>query len=356
MSRTILIMAGGTGGHIFPALAVAEYLRDRDWNVVWMGNRAGMEAGLIPQRGYAMAWIRFSGVRGRNVLQAALLPLQLLIAFWQSARAIFFHRPHVVLGMGGYVSFPGAMMAALFNRPLAIHEQNSVAGLANRVLARLADRVLTTFPEAFGEATAVHITGNPVRSEIADMAPPENRYRARGGRLRVLVMGGSQGARVLNTTVPDALALVPEDTRPRVLHQAGASHLQSVRRRYEERGVAAEVADFIEDIASRYAEADLIICRAGATTVAEIAAAGIASLLVPYPHAVDDHQLVNARFLADRGAALLIPQSEFTPQRLAEMLAGTTRDRLLAMAQRARTVGKPDATLAVAKACMELAG
>jgi len=356
MSRTILIMAGGTGGHIFPALAVAEYLRARDWNVVWMGNRAGMEAGLIPQRGYAMAWIRFSGVRGRNVLQAALLPLQLLIAFWQSARAIFLHRPHVVLGMGGYVSFPGAMMAALFNRPLAIHEQNSVAGLANRVLARLADRVLTTFPEAFGEATAVLITGNPVRSEIADMAPPENRYRARGGRLRVLVMGGSQGARVLNTTVPDALALVPEDTRPRVLHQAGASHLQSVRRRYEERGVAAEVADFIVDVASRYAEADLIICRAGATTVAEIAAAGIASLLVPYPHAVDDHQLVNARFLADRGAALLIPQSEFTPQRLAELLGGTTRDKLLAMAQRARAVGKPDATLAVAKVCMELAG
>jgi UDP-N-acetylglucosamine--N-acetylmuramyl-(pentapeptide) pyrophosphoryl-undecaprenol N-acetylglucosamine transferase len=356
MSRTILIMAGGTGGHIFPGLAVAEYLRERDWKVVWMGNRAGMEAGLIPQRGYAMAWVRFSGVRGRNVLQAALLPLQLLIAFWQSARAIFFHRPHVVLGMGGYVSFPGAMMAALFNRPLAIHEQNSVAGLANRALAKLADRVLTTFPEAFGEATAVLITGNPVRSEIAGMAPPENRYRARGGRLRVLVMGGSQGARVLNTTLPDALALVPEDNRPRVLHQAGASHLEVVRRRYEERGVAAEVADFIEDIASRYAEADLIICRAGATTVAEIAAAGIASVLVPYPYAVDDHQMVNARFLADRGAALLIPQSEFTPQRLAEVLAGTNRDRLLAMAQRARAVGKPDATLAVAKVCMELAG
>ncbi|HXV11116.1 MAG TPA: undecaprenyldiphospho-muramoylpentapeptide beta-N-acetylglucosaminyltransferase [Burkholderiales bacterium] len=356
MSRTILIMAGGTGGHIFPALAVAEYLRAQDWKVVWMGNRAGMEAGLIPQRGFAMAWVRFSGVRGRNLLQAALLPLQLLIAFWQSSRAIFFHRPHVVLGMGGYVSFPGAMMAALFNRPLAIHEQNSVAGLANRVLAKLADRVLTTFPEAFGEATAVLITGNPVRSEISSMAPPENRYRARGGRLRVLVMGGSQGARVLNTTVPDALALVPEDTRPRVLHQAGAAHLEFVRRRYEERGVAAEVADFIGDIASRYAEADLIICRAGATTVAEIAAAGIASLLVPYPYAVDDHQMVNARFLADRGAALLMPQSEFTPQRLAEVLTGSTRDRLLAMAQRARAVGKPDATLAVAKICMELAG
>ncbi|KPK20586.1 MAG: UDP-diphospho-muramoylpentapeptide beta-N-acetylglucosaminyltransferase [Betaproteobacteria bacterium SG8_41] len=350
-----MIMAGGTGGHIFPGLAVAEYLRAEGWNVVWMGSRAGMEAGLIPQRRYAMAWVRFSGVRGRNVLQAALLPAQLLLAFWQAARAIFSHRPDVVLGMGGYVSFPGAMMAALFNRPLAIHEQNSVAGLANRVLAKLADRVLTTFPEAFGEATAVIITGNPVRAEIVVMAPPENRYRERGGRLRILVMGGSQGARVLNTTLPDALALVPEQARPRVLHQAGGAHEEAVRRSYQERGVEAEVTAFIDDIAARYGESDLIICRAGATTIAEIAAAGLASVLVPYPHAVDDHQILNARFLADRGAALLIPQLEFTPQRLAEMLAGLTRERLLAMAQQARAVGKPDATRAVAKVCAELA-
>lgn len=355
MSRTIMIMAGGTGGHIFPALAVAEYLREQGWTVIWVGSRAGMEARLIPHRGYTMAWVRFSGVRGRNLLQAALLPLHLLVAFWQTARTIFSHRPHVVLGMGGYVSFPGAMMAALFNRPLVIHEQNSVAGLANRVLAKIADRVLTTFPEAFREATAVIITGNPVRSEIATMAPPENRYRARGGRLRVLVMGGSQGARALNTTVPDALALVSESARPRVLHQAGAANLESVRRRYEECGVSADVADFIADIAGRYAESDLVICRAGATTVAEIAAAGVASLLVPYPHSVDDHQNINARFLADRGAALLIPQTEFTPQRLAEVLADVTREKLLGMAQRARTVGKPEATLAVAKICMELA-
>jgi UDP-N-acetylglucosamine--N-acetylmuramyl-(pentapeptide) pyrophosphoryl-undecaprenol N-acetylglucosamine transferase len=355
MSRTILIMAGGTGGHIFPALAVAEYLRAQGWHIVWMGSRTGMEAGLIPQRGYAMAWVRFSGVRGRNVLQAALLPVQLLIAFWQSARAIFSHRPDVVLGMGGYVSFPGAMMAALFNRPLAIHEQNSVAGLANRVLAKLADRVLTTFPEAFGEATAVIITGNPVRAEIAAMVAPENRYRARGGRLRLLVVGGSQGARVLNATVPDALALVAELARPRVLHQAGDAHVETVRRGYEDRGVEADVTAFIHDMAARYAESDLIICRAGATTIAEIAAAGVASVLVPYPHAVDDHQTINARFLADRGAALLIPQAEFTPPRLAEVLAGMTRERLLAMAQQARAVGKSDATRAVAKFCTELA-
>jgi UDP-N-acetylglucosamine--N-acetylmuramyl-(pentapeptide) pyrophosphoryl-undecaprenol N-acetylglucosamine transferase len=350
-----MIMAGGTGGHIFPALAVAEHLRAQGWNAVWLGVRGGMEERLIPPRGYAMAWVRFAGVRGKGLAAAALLPFNLLIAFWQSARAIFAHRPDVVLGMGGYVSFPGAMMASLLNRPLAIHEQNSVAGLANRVLAKLADRVLTTFPNAFGEATAVIWTGNPVRDEIVAMAPPENRYAARAGQLRVLVVGGSQGAQVLNTVMPEALALLAADVRPRIMHQAGASHDDTVRRSYRERGVAAEVVAFIDDMAARYAETDLIVCRAGATTVAEIAAAGIASLLVPYPHSMDDHQTINARFLADRGAALLIPQGELTAQRLAEVLGGFTRERLLAMAQAARAAGKPEATRSVAQACMELA-
>ena len=354
MSRTIMIMAGGTGGHIFPALAVAEHLRAQGWNAVWVGIRGGMEERLISPRGYTMAWVRFAGVRGRGLLGAALLPFNLLIAFWQSARALFAHRPDVVLGMGGYVSFPGAMMASLFNRPLVIHEQNSVAGLANRVLAKLADRVLTTFPQAFGESTAVIWTGNPVRQEIVSMAPPENRYAARAGQLRVLVVGGSQGAQVLNTLMPDALALLAPGARPRVVHQAGARHDSAVRSRYQERGVAADVVAFIDDMAARYAETDLIVCRAGATTVAEIAAAGIASLLVPYPHSVDDHQTINARFLADRGAALLIPQSELTAQRLAEALGGFTRERLLAMAQAARAAGRPEATRSVAQACMEL--
>ena len=350
-----MIMAGGTGGHIFPALAVAEHVHAQGWNVVWLGVRGGMEERLIPRRGYAMAWVRFSGVRGRGVLAAALLPVNLLIAFWQSARAIFAHRPDVVLGMGGYVSFPGAMMASFLNRPLVIHEQNSVAGLANRVLARLADRVLTTFPNAFGEATAVIWTGNPVRQEIVAMAPPENRYAARAGQLRVLVVGGSQGAQVLNNVVPEALALIAPAARPRVMHQAGPAHDAAVRNRYRERGIAAEVVAFIDDMAGRYAETDVIVCRSGATTVAEIAAAGIASVLVPYPHSVDDHQTINARFLADRGAALLIPQRELTAPRLAEVLSGFTRERLLGMAQAARTVGKPEATRAVAQACLELA-
>jgi len=354
-ARTVMIIAGGTGGHVFPALAVAEHLRALNWKVVWLGVRGGFEERLIPTRGYTMAFVRFSGVRGKGVVAALLLPLNLLIAFWQSARAIFAHRPDLVLGMGGYVSFPGAMMACLLNRPVVIHEQNSVAGLANRVLAKVADRVLTTFPSAFGEATAVIWTGNPVRQEIVAMSPPENRYATRAGRLRVLIVGGSQGAQVLNTVVPDALALIAPDVRPRVMHQAGATHVESVRQRYGERGVAAEIVPFIDDIAARYAETDLIVCRAGATTVAEIAAAGIASVLVPYPHSVDDHQMINARFLADHGAALLIPQRELTAQRLSEVLAGFGRERLLGMAQAARAVGKPEATQAVAQVCMELA-
>ena len=351
-----MIMAGGTGGHIFPALAVAEHLRAQGWSVVWLGVRGGMEERLIPQRGYAMACVRFSGVRGRGLVAAALLPFNLLVAFWQGARAIFAHRPDIVLGMGGYVSFPGAMMASFFNRPLAIHEQNSVAGLANRVLAKLADRVMTTFPGAFGEATAVIWTGNPVRQEIVAMSPPENRYAARAGQLRVLVMGGSQGAQVLNTIVPEAFALIAAQSRPRVLHQAGPAHRDEVLARYRERGVTAEVVPFIDDVAARYAETDLIVCRAGATTIAEIAAAGIASVLVPYPHAVDDHQTINARFLADRRAALLIPQPELTAQRLADAISGLTRERLLAMAQAARAAGKPEATRAVAQVCVDLAG
>jgi UDP-N-acetylglucosamine--N-acetylmuramyl-(pentapeptide) pyrophosphoryl-undecaprenol N-acetylglucosamine transferase len=354
--RTIMIMAGGTGGHIFPALAVAEQLRAQGWTVVWIGVHGGMEERLIPPRGYAMAWVRFSGVRGKGIIAAALLPFNLLVAFWQTARAILAHQPDVVLGMGGYVSFPGGMMASLCNRPLAIHEQNSVAGLANRVLARIADRVLTTFPNAFGEATAVVWTGNPVREEIVAMAPPENRYAARAGQLRLLVVGGSLGAQVLNTVVPEALALLAPEARLRVTHQAGAAHTQAVRDRYQAHGVDATVVPFVDDMAARYAETDLIVCRAGATTVAEIAAAGIASILVPYPHSMDDHQTINARFLADRGAALLVPQRELSAQRLAEVLSGFTRERLLAMAQSARAAGRPGATQAVAQACMELAG
>ncbi|MFN7087364.1 MAG: undecaprenyldiphospho-muramoylpentapeptide beta-N-acetylglucosaminyltransferase [Burkholderiales bacterium] len=355
MSRTIMIMAGGTGGHIYPALSVAEYLGGQGWNVVWLGARDGMEARLVPPKGYAMAWVRMSGVRGKGWLRQLLLPAKLLVAFWQSARAIFLHRPDVVLGMGGYVTFPGGMMASFLNRPLVIHEQNAVAGLANRVLARLADRVLVAFPDAFGPSTAVIWTGNPVRSEIAALAAPQIRYGSRRGRLGVLVIGGSLGASVLNEIVPQALGLLPEESRPQVTHQSGAAHIEVLRENYRKAGVTAELVPFIDDMAARYAAADLVICRAGASTVSELAAAGVASVLVPYPHAVDDHQTRNAYYLVERGAALLLPQHEFTPRKLAELIGGLTRDRLSAMAQAARAAGKPEATRAVAEICRELA-
>jgi UDP-N-acetylglucosamine--N-acetylmuramyl-(pentapeptide) pyrophosphoryl-undecaprenol N-acetylglucosamine transferase len=346
-----MIMAGGTGGHVFPGLAVADYLRKAGWRVVWLGAKTGMEATLVPKHGYDMAWVNFSGVRGRGPVAFFLLPARLLLAFWQSARAIFAHRPDVVLGMGSYISFPGGMMAALFGKPLVIHEQNSVPGLANKVLAGVADRVLCAFPGALKRAT---LTGNPVRPEIAAIAAPESRYTGRSGPLRVLVVGGSLGAKALNDVVPRALALLTGE-RPLLTHQSGTQHVDSLRQSYSAAGVSAKTPAFIEDMAAAYAEADLVVCRAGATTVAEIAAAGVASILVPYPHAVDDHQTANARFLADAGAAVLLPQSELSAERLAGLLAGFDRVRLRDMARRARSLARPDATSAVAMACAELA-
>jgi UDP-N-acetylglucosamine--N-acetylmuramyl-(pentapeptide) pyrophosphoryl-undecaprenol N-acetylglucosamine transferase len=280
--------------------------------------------------------------------------LQLLIAFWQSARAIFAHRPDVVLGMGGYVSFPGGMMASLLNRPLVIHEQNSVAGLANRVLAKIADRVLAGFPGAFA-AKAATWTGNPVRGGIAALPAPQQRFAGRAGPLRLTVIGGSLGAQALNNAVPAAIALLPQAERPSVTHQSGARHLAEVEQNYRMAGVEATLLPFIADMAAQYAESDLVICRAGASTIAELAASGVASVLVPFPHAVDDHQTHNARFLSERGAAVLIPQHELTPQKLAELLRGFTRAALLEMADKARSVAKPEATQTVADECMRLA-
>ena len=347
-----MIMAGGTGGHVFPALAVADYLRARDWRVVWLGTRTGMEATLVPQHGYELAPIRFAGLRGKGLAAKLLLPLNLLVAFWQSLRAIRAQRPDVVLGMGGYIAFPGGMMAALLGRPLAIHEQNSIAGLANRVLAGVADRILVAFPGALPKSEP---TGNPVREAIARVPPPAQRFAGRSGPLRVLVVGGSLGAAALNERVPQAIALLPAGERPRVVHQSGAKHLDALRAGYAVAGVAAELVPFIEDMAQAYAEADVAICRAGAITVAELAAVGVPSILVPFPFAVDDHQTTNASYLADAGAALLVQQRDLTAEKLAETLRGLTRERLLAMAEKAHALGKPDATRAVAEACMELA-
>lgn len=365
MSRTIMIMAGGTGGHVFPALAVADYLRDRGWRVVWLGTRAGLESRLVPEKGYEMAWLKFSGVRGSGALRWVQLPLMLLLAMVQGAAAIFRIRPDVVLGMGGFASFPGGLMAALLAKPLVIHEQNSIAGLTNRVLACLAKRVLVAFPQAFRNAAdkpllcskpAMEWCGNPVRADIATLPAPEERFKDRPGPLRLLVVGGSLGAAALNQAVPRALALLPQGQRPEVVHQAGMKHLDALRANYAAVGVAADIRAFIDDMAAMYAWADVVVCRAGALTVSELAAAGVAAVLVPYPHAVDDHQTHNARFLSDRGAAVLLPQPELTPERLAQLLAGFDRQKLLAMAQAARALAKPESTGRVAEVCMELAG
>ncbi|PWT74390.1 MAG: undecaprenyldiphospho-muramoylpentapeptide beta-N-acetylglucosaminyltransferase [Proteobacteria bacterium] len=352
MSRVILIMAGGTGGHVMPALAVAEHMRKSGWSVTWLGSKDGMEATLVPKHGYAMEWIRFAGLRGKGMVRMALLPMNLLIAFWQSARVIFRVRPDVVLGLGGYVSFPGGMMAALLDRPLVVHEQNSIAGLANQVLAGVADRVLIGFPGVLKKAQWV---GNPVRETIAQLPEPNVRFAGRIGPLRVLVVGGSLGAQALNEVVPESVRLIPEDRRPELTHQSGERHLEKLRANYREAGVSAQAVAFIEDMAAQYAQADLVICRAGALTVSELAAAGVASVLVPFPFAVDDHQTHNARFLADAGAAVLVQQRELNARGLADLLLEFSREKLLEMAKRARQLAKPDATAAVAEACMSAA-
>ena len=348
--RTLLIMAGGTGGHIFPGLAVAEQARSAGWQVVWMGARGGMEERLVPRYGYSTAWIRAKAARGKGLLQKLLLPANLLFSFWESARHIRRIRPDVVLGLGGYVAFPGGMMASLLGKPLALHEQNAIAGLANKVLAGVSDKVMVAFPQALGKA---EWTGNPVRADIASIATPEARFQGREGPLRILVVGGSLGAQALNEGVPRALALLAE--RPTVVHQSGEKHLDALRASYAAAGVQGELVPFIDDMARRYAEADLVICRAGAVTIAELSAGGMASVLVPFPYAVDDHQTANARFLADRGAAILLPQTELTPERLAELIRSLDRAALLRMAQNARALGKPDAARVVAQRCMELA-
>jgi UDP-N-acetylglucosamine--N-acetylmuramyl-(pentapeptide) pyrophosphoryl-undecaprenol N-acetylglucosamine transferase len=347
-----MIMAGGTGGHVFPALAVADALGARGWRVVWLGNPDGMEATLVPRHGYELRPVKFGGLRGKGLLTTLLLPLNLLRAFWQSLRAVRAVRPDVVLGMGGYITFPGGMMAALLGRPLAIHEQNAIAGLANRVLAGVADRVLTGFPGVLAKSS---FTGNPVRAVIAAVPAPAERMRDRAGPLRLLVVGGSLGAAALNEIVPRALAAIPAAERPEVTHQAGAKQIDALEANYAAAGVSANAVAFIDDMARAYAEADLVVCRAGALTVAELAAAGVASVLVPFPHAVDDHQTTNARYLADRGAALLVQQRDLTPEKLATLIRSLDRAQLLAMAEKARAAGKPEATEAVARACMELA-
>jgi UDP-N-acetylglucosamine--N-acetylmuramyl-(pentapeptide) pyrophosphoryl-undecaprenol N-acetylglucosamine transferase len=362
--RTILVMAGGTGGHVMPALAVAETLRGEGWRVVWLGTRAGMEAKLAVEKGFDMAWVRVAGVRGKGLLAKLLLPANLLAAFWQAARAIFRERPDVALGLGGYVAFPGGMMASLLGKPLVIHEQNAIAGLTNRVLACLADRVLLGLPAAFSHGNdkplpcgkvAADWVGNPVRPPIAALPEPAQRLAGRSGALRLLVVGGSLGAQALNELVPQALARLPAGSRPQVRHQSGAKHLDVLKANYAAAGVEAACLAFIDDMAEALAWADLVICRAGALTVAEIAASGSAALFVPFPFAVDDHQTANARFLADGGAGWLMQQKDLDAGKLADWLGGLTRDVLRERAEKARALAKPEATTTVARVVKELA-
>lgn len=346
-----VIMAGGTGGHIFPGIAVGEGLRAAGWTVHWMGAPTGMEAQLVPQHGFDMLWVCFGGLRGKGLLTKLLLPVNLLRAFWQSWRGLRRVGADVVVSMGGYIAFPGGLMSVWAGAKLVVHEQNAVAGLANKVLARLADRCFTAFPDVLPGA---HWVGNPVRAEICDLPSPEQRYTGRSGPLQVLVVGGSLGAQALNTLVPQALALLPEEARPLVRHQSGAKHLPTLQQAYAEAGVQADCVAFIDDMAAAYAQADLVICRAGASTVTEVACAGVAALFVPFPHAVDDHQTVNAQFLAGRDAALLLQQRDLSAQVLARLLLSLDRPRLLQLARAARALARFDAVQAVVDGCNAL--
>lgn len=355
--QPVLIMAGGTGGHVFPALAVAERLREHGVPVVWMGTRRGLEATLVPKAGIPMEWIGVAGLRGKGVGRLLAMPPMLGRALWQAGTILRRLRPRVVLGMGGFVSGPGGIAARSLGIPLVVHEQNAIAGLTNRWLARIADRVLEAFPATFSTARGAMTVGNPVRARIALLPPPTERFAGRDGHPRLLVLGGSQGAMALNQLVPRALALLGENERPEVWHQAGGQLHEAAEAAYRDAGVAVRLTPFIEDMADAYGWADLVLCRAGALTIAELAAVGVGSILVPFPFAVDDHQTANARFLERAGAALVHQQAELSPEGLAALLRGLLGDRarLLAMAEAARRLAKIEAAEQVATACLEQA-
>lgn len=349
-----MVMAGGTGGHVYPAIAVADYLQALGWRVVWLATEGGMENRLIADKSYSKAMITMRGVRGKGLLGWVLLPFKLMLAFKQSLSAILQYQPNVVLGMGGFAAFPGGLMAKVLRKPLVIHEQNSIAGLTNKTLSHFANAVLAAFPSAFGDKAV--LVGNPVRDDITQLPSPEVRYAARSDKLKLLVVGGSLGAAALNDVLPKALATFPAEQRPEVVHQAGEKHIATLEANYQEAGVVAETKSYIQDMATLYAWADVVVCRAGALTVAELACVGVASVLVPFPHAVDDHQTFNAQYLSENGAAILIQQTALSVEKTSEVLRNLTRESCLEMANNARALAKPEATKAVANVCMSLAG
>jgi UDP-N-acetylglucosamine--N-acetylmuramyl-(pentapeptide) pyrophosphoryl-undecaprenol N-acetylglucosamine transferase len=351
-------MAGGTGGHVYPALAVAKALQAHAREIVWLGTHQGIESRIVPAAGIDIEWISVKGLRRKGALAMLIAPLQIGWALLQSLSIILRRRPAAVLGMGGFASGPGGVAAWLTRRPLVIHEQNAAAGMTNRLLARLARVVLQAFPGSFNSSVDAETVGNPVRADIAAVAPPEERYANRQGPLRVLVLGGSQGALALNRTVPAALALLDPAIRPEVRHQCGERTLEIARAAYEEAGAAADLLPYIEDMASAYAWADLVVCRAGALTVAELCAVGVPALFVPYPAAVDDHQTANARPMENAGAAMIIQESELSPAHLAAQLGDwlQSREALQQRAVQARTLSCPESLNRITEICLQQAG
>ncbi|MBA3582787.1 MAG: undecaprenyldiphospho-muramoylpentapeptide beta-N-acetylglucosaminyltransferase [Gammaproteobacteria bacterium] len=355
-NRPVLIMAGGTGGHVYPALAVARALRERNIPVVWLGTRQGLEARVVPAAGFTVEWLPIAGVRGKNIFRKVCAPFQLIYAVLCALGIFLRLKPRLALGLGGFVAAPGGLAAYVLKVPLAIHEQNAVAGLTNRMLSRVADSVMQAFPQAFSAVYMPLYTGNPVRRDIAELPHPAVRLQGRTGPLRVLILGGSQGATFLNRAMPEAIRSMPPDIRPLLRHQCGRDHVAATENLYQEAGVEAQVSAFIEDMAEAYAWADIAICRAGAMTIAELTAVGLGAILTPFPAAVDDHQAVNASFMVDNGAALLASQAQWTPALIGDWLSemlidrGRTRD----MANKARALAKPDATETVIHECLEL--
>lgn len=350
---TVLIMAGGTGGHVFPALAVADVLLRQGVRVQWLGTVRGIEADLVPKAGIPLHFISVAGLRGKGLRAQLLAPFRLVRALWQSLQMIKRLHPDCVLGLGGFASGPGGVAAWLLRKPLIIHEQNAVAGTTNRLLAYVAKHVLLGYPHAIDSSKAAYV-GNPVRAVIAQLPVPELRWSERTGRMRVLVLGGSLGAQPINQVVPAAIAALPENMRPEITHQTGRAHDKGVQDDYRALGIDARVEPFIENMAAAYAWADVVLCRAGALTVAELAGAGVGAILVPLPHAIDDHQTHNARWLSEQRAGVLIRQTDFTVEALSKLFRELTAQpqELLAWARNARALAKPDAAKCVADFCL----
>ena len=356
--RPILVMAGGTGGHVYPALAVAKALQAQSRDVVWLGTHRGLESRVVPAAGINMEWINVRGLRRKGLLAMVIAPFRLSWALLQSLFVIARRRPAAVLGMGGFVSGPGGLAAWLTRRPLVIHEQNAAAGLTNRLLARLARVVLQAFPGSFNSSVIAETVGNPVREDIAAVPSPDQRYPAREGRLRLLVLGGSQGALALNRTVPAALAMLPDDLHPVVKHQAGSATIDTARDAYAGSDIEVELIEYIEDMAAVYAWADLVVCRAGALTVAELCAVGLPAIFIPYPSAVDDHQTANATPMMQAGAAAIMQERDLTSETLAGELRRwlTSREDLMGRALKARALAKPEALSRITELCLQQAG